>query len=135
MFQWLVVIFIIFTGYCHPYTKEVLSESPRIVLLPDFLSSEECDYLIAFARPYLFPSQVVDDTQANSSILDYRRTSKGMFLPQFSPDNTIRSIEERISLLTAIPLEHGEGIQVLHYTVGGEYVPHFDYFNPLTPGG
>ena len=32
------------------------------------------------------------------------------------------------------PIENGEGIQILHYPVGGEYRPHFDYFPPRDPG-
>jgi prolyl 4-hydroxylase len=32
------------------------------------------------------------------------------------------------------PLENGEGIQILHYTIGGEYTAHFDYFPPDDPG-
>jgi len=37
-------------------------------------------------------------------------------------------IELRIAQLLGYPIENGEGIQVLHYGVGGEYTPHFDYF-------
>ncbi len=119
----------------HAYSTVVLSESPKILLLKDFVSDEECDYMMSFARPYLIRSQVVDERNPNSSVLDNRRTSEGMFFPQFIADGVIRSVEERIAALTQIPLENGEGIQVLHYSVGGEYAPHFDYFNPNTPGG
>ncbi len=32
------------------------------------------------------------------------------------------------------PVDHGEGLQILHYGTGGEYKPHFDYFPPEEPG-
>jgi prolyl 4-hydroxylase len=32
------------------------------------------------------------------------------------------------------PVDNGEGFQILHYGVGGEYTPHFDYFPPEQPG-
>ena len=33
-----------------------------------------------------------------------------------------------------IPMERGEGMQVLDYPEGGEYRPHFDFFPPEQPG-
>ncbi|XP_048620412.1 prolyl 4-hydroxylase 1-like [Brassica napus] len=39
---------------------EVVSWSPRIIVLHNFLSSEECEYLKAIARPRLQVSTVVD---------------------------------------------------------------------------
>ncbi|KAG7029070.1 Prolyl 4-hydroxylase 1 [Cucurbita argyrosperma subsp. argyrosperma] len=44
-------------GYVKP---EVVSWSPRIIVLHNFLSSEECDYLKAIALPRLEISTVVD---------------------------------------------------------------------------
>jgi len=44
-------------GFVKP---EVISWSPRIVVLHSFLSAEECDYLIATASPRLQVSTVVD---------------------------------------------------------------------------
>jgi hypothetical protein len=40
----------------------------------------------------------------------------------------------RIAQATGVPVEHGEGFQVLHYQPGGEYQPHFDFFNPGRSG-
>lgn len=43
-------------------------------------------------------------------------------------DLFVRDIEKRIADFTFIPVEHGEGLQVLHYEVGQKYEPHYDYF-------
>lgn len=42
------------------------------------------------------------------------RTSSGMFLIR-GQDNIVRTIEERIARYTMIPVENGEGFQVLQY--------------------
>ncbi|KAJ6701171.1 PROLYL 4-HYDROXYLASE 10-RELATED [Salix koriyanagi] len=55
------------------------------------------------------------------------RTSSGTFLPR-GRDKTIKDIEKRIADFSYIPVEHGEGLQILHYEVGQKYEPHFDYF-------
>jgi prolyl 4-hydroxylase len=114
---------------------EVLSWAPRIVIYRHFLTNEECDYLIAQARPFLVPSTVVDDRRVHGLTSDTRRKSEGMFFPANHYDPILTDIEKRISLLTLIPPEHGENIQVVHYNVGGEYQPHHDYFNTSTVGG
>jgi prolyl 4-hydroxylase len=33
-----------------------------------------------------------------------------------------------------LPVENGEGLQILHYHTGGQYTPHYDYFAPSDPG-
>lgn len=105
---------------------EVLSWEPRAFVYHNFLSKEECEYLINLARPHMVKSTVVDSKTGQSK--DSRvRTSSGMFLRR-GRDKVIRDIEKRIADYTFIPVEHGEGLQVLHYEVGQKYEPHYDYF-------
>ncbi|URE30590.1 P4Hc [Musa troglodytarum] len=109
----------------HQWT-EVISWEPRAFVYHNFLSKEECEYLIELARPHMQKSTVADST--TGQIKDSRvRTSTGMFLHR-GQDKIIRAIEKRIADYTFIPIEHGEGLQVLHYEVGQKYEPHFDYF-------
>lgn len=105
---------------------EILSWEPRAFIYHNFLSKEECEYLIKLAEPHMAKSTVVDSATGKSK--DSRvRTSSGMFLPR-GRDKTIEAIEKRIADFTFIPVEHGEGLQVLHYEVGQKYEPHYDYF-------
>ncbi|OZI62574.1 hypothetical protein CAL28_25825 [Bordetella genomosp. 11] len=106
---------------------------PRIVLFADFLSDEECDALIEAARPRLRQSTVVDNETGGDSVLANVRTSDGMF---FHPgeNELVRRIETRIAHMVNWPVERGEGMQVLHYRVGAEYRPHFDFFPPDARG-
>ncbi|XP_014519870.1 probable prolyl 4-hydroxylase 10 [Vigna radiata var. radiata] len=105
---------------------EVVSWEPRAFVYHNFLTKEECDYLIDVAKPNMQKSTVVDSETGKSK--DSRvRTSSGTFLAR-GRDKVIRKIEKKLSDFTFIPVEHGEGLQVLHYEVGQKYEPHYDYF-------
>ncbi|KAK1423539.1 hypothetical protein QVD17_18843 [Tagetes erecta] len=105
---------------------EVISWEPRAVIYHNFLSQHECEHLINLAKPHMEKSTVVDEETGKSK--DSRvRTSSGTFLAR-GFDETVRTIEKRLSDLTFLPVENGEGLQVLHYEVGQRYEPHFDYF-------
>lgn len=105
---------------------------PRVVVFGNLLSDEECEAIIAEARPRMQRSLTVDNQSGGESIND-DRTSNGMFF-QRGENELIRRIEERIARLLNWPLENGEGLQVLHYRPGAEYKPHYDYFAPNEPG-
>ncbi|GMI78564.1 hypothetical protein like AT1G20270 [Hibiscus trionum] len=113
-------------GYRGEQWTEVISWEPRAFLFHNFLSKEECEYLIKLAQPFMIKSSVVDSNTGKSK--DSRvRTSSGMFLRR-GQDKIISDIEKRIAEYTFMPVEHGVGLQVLHYEVGQKYDPHFDYF-------
>ncbi|KAL8240396.1 hypothetical protein R6Q59_013751 [Mikania micrantha] len=105
---------------------EVISWEPRAVIYHNFLSQDECEHLINLAKPHMVKSAVIDNETGQSR--DSRvRTSSGTFLSR-GFDEKIRTIEKRIADFTFLPVENGEGLQVLHYEVGQKYEPHFDYF-------
>jgi len=107
-------------------------QSPRIVVVSDLLSAEECGELIALARSRLTRSETVE-TATGGSAVNAARTSDGMF---FKPAEfpVCARLEERLAALVDWPIENGEGLQVLHYRPGAEYRPHYDYFDPAEPG-
>uniref|UniRef100_A0A0A0LFF5 procollagen-proline 4-dioxygenase n=1 Tax=Cucumis sativus TaxID=3659 RepID=A0A0A0LFF5_CUCSA len=105
---------------------EFISWEPRAFVYHNFLSKEECLYLISLAKPHMEKSTVVD-SKTGESVDSRVRTSSGMFLNR-GQDKIIRNIEKRIADFTFIPIEHGEGLQILHYEVGQKYDAHYDYF-------
>ncbi|KAL1364248.1 hypothetical protein HN51_012408 [Arachis hypogaea] len=105
---------------------EILSWEPRAFMYHNFLSKEECEHLINVAKPHMEKSQVAD-SDTGQSIDSSDRTSSGAFLRR-GLDKIVQSIEKKIADLTFVPIENGEGLQVLHYEVGQKYEPHFDYF-------
>jgi prolyl 4-hydroxylase len=106
--------------------------NPRVVVFGSLLCDEECDALIALAKPRLARSLTVAVDTGGEEI-NQDRTSSGMFF-QRGESELVRRIEARIARLVNWPVEHGEGLQVLHYTPGTEYKPHYDYFDPEQPG-
>ena len=105
---------------------------PRVVVFGSLLSEEECDAMMALARPRLARSETVQ-TETGGSEINPVRTSSGMFFGREENELCAR-IEKRIARLLDWPLENGEGLQILHYLPGAEYKPHHDYFDPARAG-
>jgi prolyl 4-hydroxylase len=106
--------------------------APRIILFGNLLSVDECEQMIQLSRDKLERSSVVNNETGAYDIHPHR-TSYGTYFNRGEND-LIRRIEARIAELVQYPLESGEPIQILHYEAGGEYKPHFDYFDPKQPG-
>lgn len=106
--------------------------APRVILFGNLLSKEECEQMIALSRTKLARSSVVNSETGAYDIHPHRTSSGTHF--QRGENDLVRRIEKRISELVSYPIEKGEPIQILHYQPGGEYKPHFDYFDPTYPG-
>lgn len=107
-------------------------DDPRVVVFGSVLSDEECEQLIALARPRLARSLTVA-TRTGGEEVNADRTSNGMFF-QRAETELVRRIERRLAVLVHWPEENGEGLQILQYGPGAEYKPHYDYFDPAEPG-
>ena len=103
---------------------------PVCAALGNVLDADECRALIDLARPRLKPSTLVDPT-TGQDIVSAKRTSWGMFF-RLEENAFIARIDRRLSRLMNLPLENGEGLQVLHYPTGAGSEPHFDYLQPTS---
>ncbi|CAN6457572.1 unnamed protein product [Victoria cruziana] len=106
---------------------EILSWQPRAFLYHNFLSRDECEHLIHLAEPHMQRSFVVD-RKTGKTMSSRVRTSYGAFLRR-GQDDVVTRIEKRIAEVSFVPVENGEGLQVLHYKAGEKYDPHFDFFH------
>lgn len=106
--------------------------SPRVVVFGNLLSDAECDALIADAAPRMKRSLTVAIKTGGEEV-NADRTSDGMFFAR-GETPVVQTLERRIAQLVSWPVINGEGLQVLHYRVGAEYKPHYDYFDPSEPG-
>lgn len=86
---------------------------------PNFLTPEEADHIKSLAEPQLLRSGVVDAGTGKSKVDDIR-TSSGTFL-QRGQDDIVAAVEQRIAEWTLLPVEYGEGLQVLRYNNGQKY--------------
>jgi prolyl 4-hydroxylase len=105
---------------------------PRIVVFGNLLTSDECDELIAASRPKLARSETVNRASGGTELNEARTSEGAYFFHDASP--LLAMINRRMALVTRWPLAHGEPLQILHYGIGAEYQPHYDYFSPEDAG-
>lgn len=107
-------------------------DEPDVVILQNVLTPAECDELIALSKPKLQRSRIVDHQTGAEEIMDLRSSYGTYFLR--GENALVKRIEQRLATLIGMPVDHGEGIQILHYGVGAEYLPHYDFFLPESTG-
>lgn len=115
----------------HTIQIPLSAEAPMLRVLDGMLTEQECAELIELARPRLQRALTVDSDGKHQ--LDHRRTSEGMFFT-LNELPLIGRIEQRLATLLGVPVNHGEGLQILHYLPGQEYEPHYDWFDPEQAG-
>ena len=106
--------------------------APELIEFESLLSDNECEALIAAARPRLSRSLTVD-VRTGGHEVHADRSSQGMFFDR-AETPLIAAVEARIAKLLQWPMENGENLQVLRYPPGAQYLPHHDYFDPAEPG-
>jgi len=112
----------------------VASTSPRVLVVDDFLSAEECKELIEAAHNKMAPSTVSAQGNSAKSFREDSRTSSTAWLPPHS-HSLASKLYSRVSELVGIPFaahQHivVEDLQVLRYEVNQHYHIHHDYFDP-----
>jgi prolyl 4-hydroxylase len=116
-----------------PNFKPVMClKSPRLMVFDNILSNAECDTLIALSEAKMLTSTVVDPT-TGQHVPHPERISRGTHL-DYQSSKVVIEIESRITKLFGFALNQQEAIQILHYKVGGEYKPHYDFFPPANAG-
>ena len=104
---------------------------PFLAVLNNVIDAEECAALIEMARPRIKPSTVVDPATGRDIVASHR-TSYGMFF-RLQENELVRRLDRRFSEVMNMPVENGEGIQILYYPTGAQSAPHFDFLVPSNP--
>lgn len=105
---------------------------PTVAVLDGVLDHDECEGMKRLAMTRLARSAVVSPDSGAHAVMDIR-TSEGAYF-QRAENELIHRIDVRAAAIMGLCEEQGEGLQVMRYGVGGEYVPHFDYFPPEEKG-
>lgn len=116
---------------CPP--KQSLSESPRIRKIENFASEAVCAWLIERARSKLGRARTYDIETGEGVVEDSRTNSEADFNIVES-DLILILLRARIATATGLPPAVMELTKVLHYDVGQQFSPHFDFIDPATPG-
>eukprot|EP01121_Diplochlamys_sp_Union-15-3_P020253 TRINITY_DN7860_c0_g1_i3.p1 TRINITY_DN7860_c0_g1~~TRINITY_DN7860_c0_g1_i3.p1 ORF type:complete len:245 (+),score=39.88 TRINITY_DN7860_c0_g1_i3:72-806(+) len=105
---------------------ETVCWSPRAQVFRNFVSDEECQYIMERGVSRLQRSMVVGAD--GMDVVSDHRSSMGAFLSFMDGDPIIVDIERRIAEWTHLPAENGETFYLLRYQPGEQYKPHVDFF-------
>ena len=114
-------------------SKRSLSDAPRIRIVEQFASAEECDWVMARAHGRLGPAMVLDK-QTGRMKTHPDRTNKAIELDVPAMDVVLQALRARIASATNLPLPVFEPAQIMHYSVGEEFRPHYDFLTQDAEG-
>ncbi|KAF4753007.1 hypothetical protein FOZ63_002781, partial [Perkinsus olseni] len=117
----------------------VICRSPKVRLVPDFLTAEECSYMISLAEGKWRPSTVGRSSSLSDGKTDkyVNKRSKGRtsssFMLLHAQDDIVAEIERRVASLVGFPADHVERLNMLKYESGEFFGQHHDgAFRPWT---
>ena len=93
-------------------------KSPKVRLVEEFVTADEAAHIIKVGLPRMSRSLAGGRQESI-------RTSTTAMLPAGDP--VVKRITERASYLTGYPYANIEPLQLVKYTAGQRYEPHFDY--------
>lgn len=101
-------------------------EAPRIFTIENFLPRHVCAWHIEQAGRRLQPAPVKDSNSGKSAISAIRNNS-GCGFSSIESDLVLQMTNLRIAAAVGLPVSHQEHANILHYAVGEEYKPHYDF--------
>ena len=106
--------------------RKPVCEAPRIRTAEGFVSPAVCDWLIARARGNLRRAKMVSGYGETPRFMG-GRTNSDFMIDIVAADVVISLLRAKISALINQPAACFEPPQILHYAVGEELKPHFDF--------
>jgi prolyl 4-hydroxylase len=110
-----------------------LSAQPRIAMLKRLISPGACDWLIELARPHLERQQTLDP-QSGEKVDHRARSNSGAELVPGRFDSVVAFVRARVAAAAGVSSANLDTSQVLHYAVGEQFAPHFDFLDTRFPG-
>lgn len=104
-------------------------EAQRVATFESFLSPAACAWIMEKARPKLEAARVKNPEQGGANTDSYR-SNTGMGFSALDTDLVLQLTHARIAAAIGAPVTHQEPTNILHYTQGQQYRPHFDYLDP-----
>jgi prolyl 4-hydroxylase len=100
--------------------KKLIHQNPDIYYIENFLSHNECNYLIALSEKNVAVSKVVDKA-TGQGVVHPSRTSESCY-----HGYSVKWLISRVNRLTGVPKENQEPTQVARYNTGQFYKSHQD---------
>ena len=113
--------------------RSMLSERPRVRVFPGFASPTECQWIIDRLASKLGPAMIWNKETGKGDV-DPRRSNRAVEIRISEMDVVMEVVRARISAATGLPEFVFEVPQLMHYSVGQEFVPHHDFLDPAAAG-
>lgn len=113
--------------------KQVLCEAPRLRSFAGFVPPGVCRWLVARARERLVRARTYD-VQSGAGVVAESRTNLEADFNIVQADMVLTVLRARIGMATGLPPAVMELSKVLHYTVGQQFAPHFDFLEADAQG-
>ena len=110
---------------------KILHKNPQVILVKNFMTPYECDYVINLGEPHIKKSEVCG---RNGSKPDKNRTSMTahigkMFLDDDKYDPILANIRRKAGLFSEKYEKNVEPIQLVRYYPGQFFKAHYDYLD------
>jgi TPR repeat protein len=115
-----------------PPAKRSLSDAPRVRAVDGFATPEECEWIIGLASGKLQPARVWDPATGENRN-DPSRTNDATDLGLAETDVVVEIVRARIAAVGNLPVPVFETPQVMRYSAGQAFHPHYDYLDPEEP--
>jgi predicted 2-oxoglutarate/Fe(II)-dependent dioxygenase YbiX len=112
---------------------EQLLASPRVGVIANCAPPAVCDWLIEETRPRLGRAQVYDPLHGGGRDEEARSNSAAPF-DAVRSNMVLMLLRQRIAATAGIAFGRLETPQILHYSVGQQFKPHFDFLDPSMSG-
>ena len=116
-----------------PPAPRMLSRSPAIFAIDEFLPEAVCDWLKDRAGAMTEPA-LVYDPETGDGRRESVRTNAAARFELDGMDVVLAVVRERIARAAGLPVPGLEWSQVLHYAVGQAFDWHVDWLDPALPG-
>mmetsp|Transcript_110485 Transcript_110485/g.330528 ORF Transcript_110485/g.330528 Transcript_110485/m.330528 type:complete len:458 (+) Transcript_110485:114-1487(+) len=129
------------TGLPKELRAFVVVKDPRMTVVPQFFSPQECDHLLQLVEDSWMPSLVGQATYSTEdeyskgnleNTLSTTRTSWSCMM-RYAQTSVVERLEHRLSKLAGLPLENLERMNMVRYAPGELFDEHHDgKFRPAT---
>jgi prolyl 4-hydroxylase len=100
----------------------------KVHRVPDLVPPAVCNWLIGRAHGRLQPALVYDSVSKSNEVHKMRTNTMATF--DYATYDVVQFlVQARMSLSCGYPMQHFETPMVLHYNVGEQITPHFDFID------
>jgi prolyl 4-hydroxylase len=112
--------------------SERVQDSESILRFPELIPDPICTWLVDSSRGRLVRARVYDPLGQRETVSDTRSNTTATFgIAEVSVLHFL--VQARMASGCGVPLNHFEAPAVLHYEVGEQITPHFDFIDPRSP--